>query len=190
MINAAVMHTVHLLSLVTRYLSVALPFIPTTIPTHVGRPTMKANLPFVGTTRFRDKSTLWMASAISKGDTARSRAKHRQFLTSFGLLAHSVAYLAYTQGVTRVGIPRDSSSGSEDVIPAASVLALLDALTRSPTLGEFSHEPGGIRSSRHLLFGLDVIKVVSSILQAEEARWGVLGGEDLSEGWDMLDRDI
>lgn len=157
------MHTIHLVSLVTRYLSVALPFY---IPTlHVGRPVIKPNLPLVGTTRFRDKNVLWMSS---KSKTSRN--KYKQFLTSFGLLAHSVAYLAYTQGVSDIGL-------SNDAINPGAILLLLYELADSPGLGSYTHEPGGGAIGRHLLFGLDVNKVVASILP----------DEDGSEEWDLVE---
>ena len=187
-INAAICHTAHLLSLITRYLAVALPFYPYQPVTHIGRPVMRANAPFVGTTRFHDDPMLWMSS-IARADTSdkpKSQIKQRRFLTAFGLLAHSVGYLAHTQGVVGVGIP---TSQNQDVLAIWSILELVDAVATSPTLGEFSHDPGGSRTAPHLLYGLDVAKVVGSILRAEERRWGThkLDASDLSEGWDLMD---
>jgi hypothetical protein len=178
MINAALMHSIHLVTLITRYLSVALPFVPATVVPHVGRPVMKPNVPFVGTTRFRDRHMLWMSSRPAAA-SARFRTKHRHFLTSFGLFAHSIAYLAHTQGVPNIGLFDGAISPSE-------VLRLLHEISISPGLGHFSHEPGSVNTSPHLLFGLDVNKVVEAVLQGEEARCGGLEGEELSEGWDLV----
>jgi hypothetical protein len=150
---------------------------------------MRANAPFVGTTRFHDDPMLWMSS-IARADTSdkpKSQIKQRRFLTAVGLLAHSIGYLAHTQGVIGVGIP---TSQNQDVRLAIwSILELVDAVAKSPALGEFSHEPGGFKTSSHLLYGLDVAKVVGSILRAEERRWGAhkLDASDLSEGWDLMD---
>jgi hypothetical protein len=149
---------------------------------------MRANSPLVGTTRFHDEPMLWMSS-IARADTSdkpKSQIKQRRFLTAFGLLAHSVGYLAHTQGVAGVGIP----NSSQDVRLAIwSILELIDAVAKSPRLGEFSHEPGGATTAPHLLYGMDVAKVVGSILRAEERRWGAhkLDASDLSEGWDLMD---
>lgn len=234
-INAALVHTIHLLSLMTRYLSIALPFTPTP-PTelpHVGRPIMVPNLPFLGTTKWRDKSyVLWMSStasvagkAFSAKDkykdnpagrqaaistvVAKSSTKHRLTLTAFGLLAHSVAYLAFTQGVPGVGIrenggaSRDSEEDDEPplplptasgvLVPATSVLELLALIAESPNLGIRAHEPGTSEVLKHLGFGLDVSKVVAAVLAAENARWGARASnddhEELSEGWDLLDME-
>lgn len=187
-INAAICHAAHLLSLITRYLAVGFPFYPHQAIPHIGRPVMRANSPLVGTTRFHDEPMLWMSS-IARADTSdkpKSQIKQRRFLTAFGLLAHSVGYLAHTQGVSGVGIPNPSS----DVRFAIwSILGLIDAIAKSPRLGEFSHEPGGVTTAPHLLYGLDVAKVVGSILRAEERRWGAhkLDASDLSEGWDLMD---
>jgi hypothetical protein len=140
---------------------------------------MRANAPFVGTTRFHDDPMLWMSS-IARADTSdkpKSQIKQRRFLTAFGLLAHSIGYLAHTQGVIGVGIP---TSQNQDVRLAIwSILELVDAVAKSPALGEFSHEPGGFKTSSHLLY----------ILRAEERRWGThkLDASDLSEGWDLMD---
>jgi hypothetical protein len=187
-INAAICHTAHLLSLITRYLAIAIPFYPHQPTPHIGRPVMRANAPLVSTTRFHDEPMLWMSS-IARADTSdkpKSQIKHRRFLTAFGLLAHSVGYLAHTQGVIGVGIPNPS----QDVrIAIWSILELIYEVAKSPRLGEFSHEPGGATSAPHLLYGLDVAKVVGSIVRAEERRWGAhkLDASDLSEGWDLMD---
>jgi hypothetical protein len=167
-VNAALAHLVHLLSLVTRYLSITLPFIPT-YPRqhHVGRPIIRANLPFLNTTKYRDKLTLWMSSTASKSTRdARAAQKHRQFLIAYGLLCHSVAYLAWTQGVEGVGV----GDGLE-----LRPLPLLNAMVRSPNLGHRSHEPGTSLLT-HLGFSLDVNQVVESLL----------GPED-EQGWDIVD---
>ncbi|WVF66733.1 hypothetical protein IAT40_001475 [Kwoniella sp. CBS 6097] len=319
-INAALSHTIHLLSLLTTYLSITLPFIPTPPPPlekrHIGRPLMRANTPFVGTTKWRDRNVLWMSSTASiaskvktsstgsrdsrksikanppQGSMAmatstllsmtsnmslqssklfaaqpqpsitavleKSMNKHRQFLTSFALLSFSVAYLAWSQGVMTVGIldrggdgenlrakdkdrnkdkdkdkedsddenpymfngfskPRppsrtqsrqsstptptptptpsnsNSNSNSSTMISATSILELIAALAGSPGLGRKTHEPGTSHVVQHLGFGLDVAKVVQSVLSAEEGRWGTRkddgSGEELSEGWDLLDAE-
>lgn len=85
-INAALVHTVHLVTLITEYLSVELPYVP------VDR-TISPNVPHINSSTFR-QATLWFSK---KGD------KYDAFLTAFALLSHSVSYLAYTQGVN--GIP-------------------------------------------------------------------------------------
>lgn len=130
-------------------------------------------------------------SSIARADTGdrpKSQLKQRRFLTAYGLLAHSIGYLAHTQGVVGVGIPHPSQP--EDVkIAIWSILELISSLATSPRLGEFSHEPGGHTTAPHLLYGLDVGQVVGSILRAEERRWGAhrLDASDLSEGWDLVD---
>ncbi|WVR04099.1 hypothetical protein IAU60_001098 [Kwoniella sp. DSM 27419] len=239
-INAGLTHTVHLLSLITSYLAISLPFVPTPPPplekAHIGRPIMRANLPFVGTTKWRDKHVLWMSSTASVSSKMKSRMslsssriltrpnvsaiivkstyKHRQFLTSFALLAFSIAYLAWSQNVPGIGIrdqddyhddsddeaPRrpgphkkGNSSPSSVLISATSVLELISALAASPSVGRRTHEPGTDHVLKHLGFGLDVAKVVQTVLSSEENRWGTKpdegSGEDLSEGWDLLDAE-
>lgn len=192
-INAALGHTIHLLSLIIRYLSVAIPFYPYQVTPHIGRPVIKANVPFVGTTRFHDDPVLWMSST-ARADTAdkpKSQLKQRRFLTAFGLLANSIGYLAHTQGIVGLGVPQadqlDRSSSA--LIPVWSILQLIDSLAGSPRLGLFAHDPGGERTSPHLLYGLDVAKVVGSVVRAEERRWGNhrLDASDLSEGWDLME---
>ena len=192
-INAALGHTIHLLSLIIRYLSVAIPFYPYQPTPHIGRPIVKANAPFVSTTRFQDNPVLWMSST-ARSDTAdkpKSQMKQRRFLTAFGLLAHSIGYLAHSQGTAGVGIPQsdreDQSPGG--LIPVWSILQLIHSLASSPDLGSFTHDPGGQRTSPHLLYGLDVAKVVGSVIRAEERRWGnhKLDASDLSDGWDLME---
>lgn len=227
MINAALVHTVHLLSLLTGYLSISLPFVPLWPPPlelpHVGRPVMVPNLPLVNTKKYREKHPLWMSStapAIAKSRKggyvplkgsalasviSRSYHKHRNTLTAFALLAHSVAYLAYTQGVGGIGIPnryaeRESDDDDEYPLPAPSgvlvsatnVLELIALTAESSDLGVRAHEPGTTQTMKHLGFTLDVAKVVEKVLSAESARWGGIPGaekEELSEGWDMLEKD-
>ncbi|OXB33524.1 hypothetical protein J007_06808 [Cryptococcus neoformans] len=243
-INAALSHVIHLVSLITTYLSISLPFVPMPPPPfyhpHVGRPLMKANLPFVSTTKWREKHVLWMSSTASVSSKikpqstpaisnlssqpsicsiiAKSTSKHKQFLVSFALLSFSMAYLAWSQDVPGIGIRGDvnddddagvlfdeeskvaqghsvsveSSVTENALISPASVLRLIHAITQSPTLGHRSHDPGGARTLKHLGFGLDVSKLVSTILRAEELQWDLKGdteaGDDiLSEGWDLLD---
>lgn len=151
-VNAALQHTCHLLDLLTRYLFVALPFEPVLSPdARKGRLAMKPNIPFIHTTKFRDKSnTLWFG-----------RKHLAASYTSFALLAHSVAYLAWTQGV--------------DGVEEADITANLVALVQSPLLGEKAH----LGRMRSLGFSLDVNDVVGRIL--EEA--GVQG----EEGWALVD---
>ncbi|WRT65389.1 uncharacterized protein IL334_002332 [Kwoniella shivajii] len=237
-INAALLHSIHLLALITAYLSVTLPFTPTSPPPyesrHIGRQVMKANTPFVSTTKWRDKNVLWMSSTASIASKIKSRkslsasklfsqpnisaiiaksmTKHRQFLTSFAVLSFSVAYLAWSQGVPGIGIregegeeyrdesdddnPRPTSRAASVnpdsvLISATSILELIAAVAISPELGHKAHEPGTSRSVRHLGFGLDVAKVIQSVLSADENRCGIKpaegSGEELSEGWDLLD---
>ncbi|KAK4690051.1 hypothetical protein P7C73_g73, partial [Tremellales sp. Uapishka_1] len=206
-INGALLHTTHLLSLITTYLSITLPFIPVPPPplelAHVGRPLMRANIPFLGTTRWRDKPVLWMSSTASvkkRTPTPKSISKHRQFLTAFALLSHSVAYLAWSQGVPGIGIREGEVQDSDDeqdgsrpnsrmqrsavIISATSILQLLHALGDSPSLGQRTHEPG-TEVLLHLGFGLDVAKVVETVLAAEQSRWGLGVGEQ--EGWDLVE---
>lgn len=95
-----------------------------------------------------------------------------QFLTSYALLCHSVAYLAWTQGVEGIGI-----QDVEVKTPATSLLALLFATARSSRLGIRSHESSSLN---HLGFGLDVSNVVSAVLDAD-------GSWEESE-WDMVER--
>nr|XP_031859084.1 uncharacterized protein CI109_005434 [Kwoniella shandongensis]KAA5526156.1 hypothetical protein CI109_005434 [Kwoniella shandongensis] len=137
-INGAISHTIHLLSLITSYLSITLPFVPTPPPPlslpHVGRTLVKANTPFLGTTKWRDKHVLWMSSTASIPTKIRGRdysskvtqpaaaaniitksmTKHRQFLTSFALLSFSVAYLAWSQGVPGIGIREEDVRDESD----------------------------------------------------------------------------
>lgn len=133
----------------------------------------------------------------------KSWRKHRATLTSFALLAHSVAYLAFTQGVSGIGIPNaaegrgDSDdeypypSASDVLVSATSVLELIALTAESDELGVRAHEPGTSNTISHLGFGLDVSKVVATVLEAEDARWGARHSterhEELSEGWDLLE---
>ncbi len=165
-INAALLHVIHLLSLIISYLSIALPYTPT-FPTlaHIGRPTLRANVPFVPTTKYRDKHVLWMSSK-------RNASKHAQFLTAYGLLSYSVAYLAWSQGVEGIGVHDENVK-----VPATSVLRLMQAIAASPSLGVRSHEPGSLN---HLGSGLDVTKVVKAVLDADgwwdESDWDIIEG--------------
>lgn len=135
-INAALLHTCHLLSLLTRYLFVALPFDPNGAK-------ILPNLPFVGTTKFRDKNTLTL-----------TRKHQRAFYTSYALLSHSVAYLAWTQGVEEQDLPGN-----------------LYGLIESATLGQKSH-----LNMRSLGFSLDVNDVVQQVLEdgLEEEGWAIV----------------
>jgi hypothetical protein len=130
------------------YLSIELPYLP------FGR-TITPNTPHVNTTAFRQAS-LWFS---------KKTAKHRAFLTAFALLCHSIAYLAYTQGVS-------------GIVPT-SILELLVALSESPTLGVRSHAPG-TNQIRHLGFSLDVKEVVASVLRDSpaESEWDIVKLED------------
>ncbi|WWC59911.1 uncharacterized protein I303_102473 [Kwoniella dejecticola CBS 10117] len=142
----------------------------------------------------------------------KSMRKHRQFLTAFALLAFSVSYLAWSQGVQGIGIregeeyrddsdeenPRPVSRAQATnpdavLISATSVIELMQCLATSPDLGRTTHEPGTDRVLRHLGFGLDVAQVVQNVLDTEENRWGTRASaesaEELSEGWDLLDAD-
>lgn len=227
-INAIVLHIIHLLSLMTRYLSISIPFTPSfSEREHVGRPHMVANLPFLSTTKWREKHLLWMSSKAyiskkhigSKPEKAqivlKSYKKHKLFLESFALLCHSVAYLAFTQGVLGIGIGpqsfrpapsnRRKSSDENDtprflpgsdgvLVSATSVLELIALTAESPTLGCKSHEPSTSDTVKHMGFSLDISEVVASVLTCEHARWGaskpdVEGKEHLSEGWEVMDMD-
>lgn len=172
MTNAALSHAVHLVSLISRYLSIDLPFPVTfTRQTHVGRPIVRANTPFLNTTKFREKYTLWLSAGARRQDV-KAGQKYRHFLTALALFAHSVCYLAWSQGVEGIGVATDEG----DVrIPATSILQLLEESTQAIHLGERSHEPG-TTLVRHLGFSLDVLRVVEA----------VLGPEDDS-GWDIVD---
>ncbi|BEI80166.1 hypothetical protein CcaverHIS002_0106950 [Cutaneotrichosporon cavernicola] len=212
-INAALVHTIHLLSLLTSYLSLTLPFEPIwPFGVHIGRPVMAPNVPLLATKKFREKKhVLWMSSTapalarsrkggftVLKGSAlaavlARSGSKHRSTLTAFALLAHSIAYLAYTQGVGGIGIADASEDDVTEgvLVSATDVLELIALTAESSDLGVRAHEPGTTQTMRHLGFGLDVNKVVESVLAAERARWGGVpdGTEELSEGWDMLEEE-
>lgn len=207
------MNTIHLLSLLTSYLSIALPFEPIwPSGVHIGRPVLAPNVPLLATKKFRQKKhVLWMSStapalarsrkggyALLKGSAlaavlARSGSKHRSTLTAFALLAHSISYLAYTQGVGGIGIADASEDDMTEgvLVSATDVLELIALTAESSDLGVRAHEPGTTQTMRHLGFGLDVNKVVESVLEAERARWGGVpdGAEELSEGWDMLEED-
>ncbi len=70
-----------------------------------------------------------------------------------------------------------------------STLELLYTLTRSPILGERSHEPGTILA-RSLGFDLDVAKVVGMVLSLEEHRWGTKKDiEEIGDDWDLVETD-
>jgi hypothetical protein len=161
--------------MLTRYHSVTLPFLPTfpRLP-HVGRPVIRANTPFLNTTKYRDKHVLWMSSTAGRDDH-KALAKFRQFLSAFALLAHSVAYLAWSQGVEGIGI--EEETGARVRVPATSVLRLLAELARSDRLGSRSHEPG-TNLLNHLGYSLDVGKVLEA----------VIGPED-DQGWDIVEPD-
>jgi hypothetical protein len=116
-----------------------------------------------------------MSSTIAKGNS-KSIQKHRQFLAAFGLFAHSLAYLAWSQGVDGIGVATEHSL-SEIKVSATAVLQLLFELARSPKLGERAHEPGTTLLG-HLGFSLDVAHVVDAVLRHEEE------GET---GWDIVD---
>lgn len=175
---------------------------------HIGDPVLSANPPFNPTTEHRDSPSLRMSSTATASNKRRStpsaKSKHRSFLTAFALLAHSVAYLAWSQGVEGIGIPyvedgegsdsagerarerrdtEDRMDRSEVRIPVTAVLQMLLAMSQSPGLGRKSHEPG-TQHVRDLGFSLDVRQVVKSVLAADAARWEE--GEQ-SEEWDLVD---
>ena len=175
-INAAISHVCHLVNTLTRYLSIALPFYPDYPGLfHVGRPRMVPNPPFLPTSTYLDDYPLWMSSTAWKSDV-KSRIKHRGFLQALGLLAHSIAYMAWTQGVEGIGIPAESVD-----IPVTSLLRLLDVTARSPLLGVRAHEPG-TGPLPHLGFGLDVSQVVAWTASVEGDE------DDQAEDWDVVDR--
>ena len=176
----------HLLHLLTSYLSLTLPYLPV-FPKldHVGRPLLRANSPFLHTSRYVSKYTLWRSASDPDRDD-KSRAKYRNFLAAFGLLAHSVAYLAWSQGVEHIGVPlvedEDPSRASTPSIkPAVAILRLLDEASHSLGLGRRSHEPGTDFVS-HLGFSLDPARVVGSAVAGE-----VNDDGSQSEDWDVLD---
>jgi hypothetical protein len=182
---------------------------------------MRANAPFLHTTKWRDKHVLWMSSTASIKKSAETRGvaavaavlersgrKHTATLEAFALLAHAAAYLAYTQGVPGIGL-RDTGGGrardsdDDDELPPpdtsgvlvspTSVLHLLALAAESPTLGCRAHEPGTSDTLNHMMFALDVKLLVRAVLRAEKARWGARAapadddGEELSEGWEVMD---
>jgi hypothetical protein len=167
------LHVIHLLSLLTVYLSIALPYTPF-FPdlNHVGRPSLRANSPYLNTAKYRDKHVLWMPSSTK---SERSRLKYRNFMVAYGLLCHSLAYLAWSQGVEGIGVRGEGVEDNDVLISATEPLRLLKALGESERLGERFHGPGG--SLRHLGFSLDVTRVVGALV-ADEA--------DLGEDWDMV----
>ncbi|ORX36443.1 UV radiation resistance protein and autophagy-related subunit 14-domain-containing protein [Kockovaella imperatae] len=179
MMNAAISHVIHLLRMLSIYLSIALPFQPD-YPKHfhVGRPIIRANLPFLQTSKYREAYPLWISSTAWKTDL-KSRAKHRNFLQTFGLLAHSVSYLAWSQGVQGIGIPDDSIDSVQ--IPVTSLVRLLRTTADSPSLGHRAHEPG-TAFLPHLGFGLDVSRVVAWTSVTESAD----DGEQTDE-WDVVE---
>jgi hypothetical protein len=140
-INAALQHICHLLDLLTRYLFIALPFDPGADSRR--RIQLKPNLPFIRTTKYRDKNLLSL-----------SRKNQRGFYTSYGLLAHSVVYLAWMQGVEE-----------EDL--GANLYGLVYA-------------PGVAKSHleiKSLGFSLDVNDVVEQVLEEcglEEEGWALV----------------
>lgn len=136
-INASLLHTCHILDLFTRYLFIALPFEPSG-----GR--IKSNLPFVASTKFRDKNTLTL-----------TRKHQRAFYTSYALLLHSVAYLAWTQGIEEGDLATN-----------------LYSIAHGRAVGRKSHL--GMRS---LGFSLDVHDVVEQVLEEsgfEEEGWALV----------------
>jgi hypothetical protein len=180
---------------------------------------MRPNTPFLPTTKWRDKHVLWMSSTayVKKSDMNRSAIqttlgrsfkKHTATLETFALLAHSIAYLAYTQGVPGIGIRdtvsvRDSDDDDElpppdafgILISPSSVLELIALTAESPTLGCRAHEPGTSDILNHMGFGIDVKLVVRAVLKAEKAKWGGRdgygdGNEELSEGWEVMDAEM
>ena len=149
LINAALQHTCHLLDLLTRYLFVAIPFEPS-VPSdnRKGRILVQPNLPFIHSTKFREKNYLWLG-----------RKNQRAFYTSYALLSHSIAYLAWTQGV--------------EGVEQGDIAANLNALVHSPNLGAKSH----LGRMRSLGFSLDVNDVVTQVLEdsgLEEEVWALI----------------
>ena len=145
-INAAIGHTLHLLSLITRYLALSLPFTPSyPALSFVGRPGIRPNLPFVATTKYREKNMLWMSSTAYVGKlrgegigsvSSKSINKHRLFLASYALLAHSIAYLAFSQGV-EVGMGEPGGSSSEEMTHSDTIgasMVLIDGPAMAHTI--------------------------------------------------------
>lgn len=124
------------------------------------------NLPFVSTTSHRGVNDWHMPPVWDP-------QKHSSFLTTYALLCHSIAYLAFCVGVEGIGVDSD-----EVKIPATSPLELLRAMASLPVVR--SHAPG-VETLRHLGFGLDVNRVIQTIHHAEDTKW--------EEGWQIVDED-
>lgn len=200
-INGVLLHIVDLVILLSQYLAVTLPYTPTFVGLQdVGDPIVRANPPFNSGVEYRDTFVLRMSSTALASTKKRhinsARNKHRAFLTAYALLAHSVAYLAWSQGVSGIGVPQrevihdlDSNEEARKLpdpqvsIPVTNILQTLHALIESPLLGRKSHLPG-VQQMRDLGFSLDVRQVVNWVLAADDARWG--GGEQ-SEEWDLVE---
>lgn len=146
-------HTLQLLDLFTRYLHVSLPFEPETKK----RLLMVPNLPFINTTKYRDK-TLYLHLSRSQSSGQKS---YRSFITSYALLSHAIAYLAWTQGA------------AEERDIGGNLVNLVD----SPSLGYKSHL--GPKRMRSLAFSLDVHDVVAQVL-AE-------AGINDKDEWELID---
>ena len=142
-------HTLQLLDLFTRYLSVSLPFEPETRK----RTLLSPNLPFINTTKYRDKSLYLYISRTSKS--------YRSFITSYALLSHAIAYLAWSQGAT------------EEMDIGGNLVNLVD----SPSLGYKSHL--GPKRMRGMAFSLDVHDVVAQVL----AEAGISDKDE----WELVD---
>lgn len=124
-------------------------------------------MPFLNTTKFRDRYVLWLSNSRQG---AKANEKYRHFLTAFALFAHSIGYLAWSQGVEGIGV-----DGPGVRISVTSILQLLDETTRAVHLGVRAHEPG-TSLLNHLGFSLNVLQVVESVTGPEE-----------DQGWDMVD---
>lgn len=200
-INGVLLHVVDLVILLSQYLAVTLPYTPTFAGLRdVGDPIIRANPPFNSGVEYRDNFVLRMSSTALASTKKRhinsARNKHRAFLTAYALLAHSVAYLAWSQGVTGIGVPQREATDDLDFteeavapadtqvsIPVTNILQTLHALIGSALLGRKSHLPG-VQQMRDLGFSLDVRQVVTWVLTADDARWG---GAEQSEEWDLVE---
>ncbi|EJD50989.1 hypothetical protein AURDEDRAFT_112053 [Auricularia subglabra TFB-10046 SS5] len=150
-INAALLHTLHFLRVLTFYLGIKLPFIvtfeaaaasssasasPIAVPAGAGLPWIRAGQgpENGGWARWVHKQPLFIkpstssTSSSTSSSTLGTRQPAESFTTGLTMLMYNVAYLAHTQGL-EVGLAQ-----------AGEVVGNLRALCFSPDFGRRSHE--------------------------------------------------
>ncbi|KZW01615.1 hypothetical protein EXIGLDRAFT_638135 [Exidia glandulosa HHB12029] len=191
-INAALLHTLHFLRVLTYYLGVKLPF---EVTHNAQQPWIRAGQgpEYGGWAKWVHKQPLFIrpsssaspsssSSSIAQHGGTRSMAPQESFTTGLTMLMYNVAYLAHTQGL-EIGLAQ-----------AGEVLRNLWAICKSPNVGQRSHEtrptlPPPTPAQFTLDFG-QLLQVTSAAPPpARKARRSSRVPVDDDDGWDFVENE-